>query len=82
MPLRAGADRLALRPWCSQDIQDLINIYRDPVMSGSARNPIVTEQDAHRWLEMQQEGWAGGGASPFFTARRRARPIAWLATSC
>jgi hypothetical protein len=29
-------------------------------MYGSARNPIVTEQDAHRWLEVQQQGWACG----------------------
>ena len=34
----------------------MINIYRDPVMRRSARNPIVTEQDAHRWLDIQRSG--------------------------
>ena len=48
---------LVLRPWSSQDRQDLMDIYRDPVMHQSARNPIVTEQDAFRWLEAQQQGW-------------------------
>jgi RimJ/RimL family protein N-acetyltransferase len=56
---------LLLRPWCSQDRQDLMDIYRDPVMYRSARNPIVTEQDAFRWLEAQQQGWTGGGRLSF-----------------
>jgi RimJ/RimL family protein N-acetyltransferase len=56
---------LLLRPWCRQDIPDLIDIYRDPVMRRSARNPIVSEQDAHRWLDVQQQGWADGGRLSF-----------------
>jgi hypothetical protein len=53
---------LLLRPWCRQDRQDLMDIYRDPVMYRSARNPIVTEQDAFRWLEAQQQGIVPGRA--------------------
>ena len=56
---------LLLRPWCRQDVPDLVGIYRDPVMRGSAKNPIMTEQDAHRWLAVQQEGWAVGGRLSF-----------------
>ena len=56
---------LLLRPWCSQDRQDLMDIYRDPVMHHSARNPIVTEQDAFRWLDAQQQGWTDGGRLSF-----------------
>jgi RimJ/RimL family protein N-acetyltransferase len=56
---------LLLRPWCRQDIPDLVDIYRDPVMHGSARNAIMTEQDARRWLDIQQEGWAAGGRLSF-----------------
>jgi RimJ/RimL family protein N-acetyltransferase len=56
---------LLLRPWCSQDRQDLMDIYRDPVMHESARNPIVTEQDAFRWLDAQQQGWTDGGRLSF-----------------
>jgi RimJ/RimL family protein N-acetyltransferase len=40
-------------------------IYRDPVMHQSARNPIVTEQDAFRWLDAQQQGWTDGGRLSF-----------------
>lgn len=29
-------------------------------MSGSARNPVVTERDARAWLEVRQEGWISG----------------------
>ena len=42
-----------------------MDIYRDPAMYRSARNPIVTEQDAYRWLEAQQQGWTGGGRLSF-----------------
>jgi len=56
---------LLLRPWRSQDIPCLIDIYRDPVMRQSSRNPIVTEQDACRWLEAQQQGWTDGGRLSF-----------------
>jgi hypothetical protein len=67
-------------------MQELIGIYRDPVMYGSARNPIVTEQDARHWLEVQEGGWADGGRLSFAilccAALRRARLTAWSATLC
>jgi RimJ/RimL family protein N-acetyltransferase len=56
---------LLLRPWAAQDIPRLLDIYRDPVMRQSSRNPIVTEQDAGRWLEVQQQGWTDGGRLSF-----------------
>ena len=49
---------LLLRPWGSEDIQDLLEIYRDPVMSTAAGRSIASEEDACRWLERQQTGWA------------------------
>jgi RimJ/RimL family protein N-acetyltransferase len=51
---------LVLRPWRDQDIPDLISIYSDPVMSASVRKPIRTQEDARRWLAVQQQGWADG----------------------
>lgn len=56
---------LLLRPWDTQDLSQLLTIYRDPVMLQSSRNPVVTEQDACRWLEVQQQGWADGGRLSF-----------------
>ncbi len=51
---------LLLRPWEARDIPQLLDIYRDPVMRQSSRNPIATEQDAYRWLQVQQRGWTDG----------------------
>jgi RimJ/RimL family protein N-acetyltransferase len=56
---------LHLRPWSQQDIPDLINIYRDPDMRRQARAPIVTGDDAQRWLEIQQKGWRDGDRLSF-----------------
>lgn len=67
--LRSGENNpglsLLLRPWGTADIPRLLDIYRDPVMRQSSRNPIVTEQDARRWLEVQQQGWTDGGRLSF-----------------
>jgi RimJ/RimL family protein N-acetyltransferase len=54
-----------LRPWQASDIPGLLEIHRDPVMSQAARHPITTEQDALRWLQAQQDGWAGGDRLSF-----------------
>lgn len=51
---------LLLRPWDTRDIPQLLDIYRDPVMRQSSRHPIVTKQEAYRWLEVQEQGWADG----------------------
>ncbi|MFY9927852.1 MAG: GNAT family protein [Streptosporangiaceae bacterium] len=61
----APGPALLLRPCDTQDISQLLTIYRDPVMRQSSRNPVVTEQDAYRWLEVQQQGWADGGRLSF-----------------
>jgi RimJ/RimL family protein N-acetyltransferase len=62
--LRSGASvprpTLLLRPWNAGDIPQLLDIYSNPAQRQSARNPIVTEEDAYRWLEVQQRGWADG----------------------
>jgi RimJ/RimL family protein N-acetyltransferase len=56
---------LVLRPWSTKDIPCLLDIYRDPVMRQSSRNPVTTEQDACRWLEVQQHGWTDGSRLSF-----------------
>lgn len=56
---------LLLRPWDSGDIPELLDIYRDPVMRQASRNPIITEQRARRWLEVQQQGWTDGRRMSF-----------------
>jgi RimJ/RimL family protein N-acetyltransferase len=56
---------LLLRPWDRQDAAALIDIYRDPVLRRSAKHPVTTEQDAHRWLEAQRQGWSDGSRLSF-----------------
>jgi RimJ/RimL family protein N-acetyltransferase len=56
---------LVLRPWGQQDIGCLLEVYRDPVMRQSSRRPLVTHQDACRWLAVQQQGWADGSRLSF-----------------
>lgn len=56
---------LQLRPWTERDIPDLIDIYRDPDMRRHAKAPIVTADDAQRWLEVQQKGWRDGDRLSF-----------------
>jgi RimJ/RimL family protein N-acetyltransferase len=62
--LRAAAcgrrPALVLRPWVIQDIGELIAIYQDPVMAASVSKPIATQEDAQRWLAVQQDGWDSG----------------------
>jgi len=68
----AGQPALLLRPWSSEDIRDLLEIYRDPAMSASARKPIASEDDARSWLEKQQAGWADGTRLSFAVLRTAA----------
>lgn len=67
--LRSGSSMpgptLLLRPWESGDIPQLLDIYRDPRMRQSSRNPLVTEQDGRRWLGVQQQGWTDGRRRSF-----------------
>jgi RimJ/RimL family protein N-acetyltransferase len=65
VPVSGRRPALLLRPWGRQDAAALIDIYRDPVMRRSARNPVMTEQDAYRWLDAQRQGWADGGRLSF-----------------
>jgi RimJ/RimL family protein N-acetyltransferase len=56
---------LRLRPWCEQDIPELIDIYRDRDMRRQARTAISTHEDAQQWLEIQRKGWRDGDRLSF-----------------
>jgi RimJ/RimL family protein N-acetyltransferase len=62
---RGPRPALCLRPWSERDIPDLIRIYRDPDMRRQAGTQIVTDDDARRWLEIQQKGWRDGDRLSF-----------------
>ncbi|MFI1172567.1 GNAT family N-acetyltransferase [Streptomyces melanogenes] len=54
------APALVLRPWCSDDIPELIEAYKDPALRRGARSPLESEDDVLRWMRMQEEGWETG----------------------
>jgi RimJ/RimL family protein N-acetyltransferase len=74
-PASARRPALRLRPWDGRDAAALIDIYRDPVLRQWARSPITTEQDASRWLEAQQQGWADGERRSFAVTEARSASV-------
>ncbi|WP_066365568.1 GNAT family N-acetyltransferase [Herbidospora mongoliensis] len=51
---------LTLRPWAEEDIPDLIDAYRDPVMRQWTRSHVDDERTARRWIDTQERGWSEG----------------------
>ena len=51
---------LLLRPWTEEDIPDLIDVYRDLGLRRGTRAPVTSDEDARRWLGVQQRGWITG----------------------
>jgi RimJ/RimL family protein N-acetyltransferase len=56
---------LLLRPWAEADLPGLLGIYRDPAMRRDSGRPLVTMQDARRWLAVQERGWDDGSRLSF-----------------
>ncbi|WP_182873028.1 GNAT family N-acetyltransferase [Microbispora sp. H10670] len=56
---------LLLRLWTEEDIPELIDAYRDPVMRRWTRFHVDDEQDARRWIELQWKGWHDGDRLSF-----------------
>ncbi|SEH01340.1 Protein N-acetyltransferase, RimJ/RimL family [Nonomuraea solani] len=59
-----SAPALILRPWNEDDIEPLIEAHRDPVLRRWT-NPIETFDDALKWLDVQNQGWATGERMSF-----------------
>jgi RimJ/RimL family protein N-acetyltransferase len=51
------APALLLRPWHDDDIEALIEVYRDPTLRRWTRFPVLSRADAVRWLEVRRRGW-------------------------
>jgi RimJ/RimL family protein N-acetyltransferase len=48
---------LLLRPWQDDDVESLIEAFRDPALRRWTRVPLENVDDAHRWLALQRAGW-------------------------
>ena len=59
--LRVGAGTsgpaLLLRPWCDEDIEPLLEAYRDPVLRQWTTHTVASAGEALHWLEAQKDGW-------------------------
>ncbi|MER6591310.1 GNAT family N-acetyltransferase [Micromonospora purpureochromogenes] len=60
VPATTSAAELVLRPWRDDDIEALLEIYRDPELRARTRHPLRTAADARRWVARHRQGWAAG----------------------
>ncbi|WP_328307892.1 GNAT family N-acetyltransferase [Streptomyces sp. NBC_00442] len=51
---------LVLRPWRTDDVEDVIEAFGDPAIAKWANPPITTREDALRWLDMQSQDQENG----------------------
>ncbi|MBC9716685.1 GNAT family N-acetyltransferase [Streptomyces sp. TRM66268-LWL] len=61
----ASAPALVLRPWHEDDLEPLIEAFRDAEMRRWLLSSIENAADARSWLESQDRGWASGSRLSF-----------------
>ncbi|MFH9727389.1 GNAT family N-acetyltransferase [Streptomyces sp. NPDC017254] len=77
-PATSTASALLLRPWCVDDVAELVETYRDPELRHRVGVPMESEADGLAWVEAQEEGRVAGTRfcfvvleEPFGTEPRR-----------
>jgi RimJ/RimL family protein N-acetyltransferase len=60
VPPTASVGELTLRPWHDDDLDALIEVYRDPVLRRWTGQPVTDRSQARQWLDVQHEGWRSG----------------------
>ncbi|WP_328918219.1 GNAT family N-acetyltransferase [Streptomyces jietaisiensis] len=53
-----SAPDLVLRPWCTEDVAALVEVFRDPALRRWTESAVENEGDAIRWVRNQEQGWA------------------------
>ncbi|MGP3965856.1 GNAT family N-acetyltransferase, partial [Nonomuraea sp. 3N208] len=56
----ASAPGLRLRPWRGEDATALVTAHRDPLLRRWLTTSLVSEVDAFRWIDDQNEAWTAG----------------------
>jgi RimJ/RimL family protein N-acetyltransferase len=59
-PATPSAPELVLRPWREDDLEALLEIYRDPVLRRWTRHPVTDPTQARQWLEQARRDWDSG----------------------
>ncbi|WP_328416744.1 GNAT family N-acetyltransferase [Micromonospora sp. NBC_00389] len=55
-----AAPGLVLRPWRDDDLDTLLEAYRDPVLQRWTQNPVTTVDEGRQWLEQARQDWDDG----------------------
>ncbi|MEQ4717026.1 GNAT family N-acetyltransferase [Nonomuraea sp. B19D2] len=66
----ASAPALRLRPWRGEDAVALMAAHRDPLLRRWLTASLVSEADARRWIDDQNEGWLAGVRFSFAVLER------------
>ncbi|PWR05480.1 GNAT family N-acetyltransferase [Micromonospora acroterricola] len=56
----ATSPELVLRPWREDDLDALVEAYRDPVLQRWTRYPVQTADQGRQWLERTRQDWDDG----------------------
>lgn len=56
---------LVLRPWQNDDLDALLEAYRDPVLRRWTRMPVTNPAEGRQWLERTRLDWDGGRRHSF-----------------
>ncbi|MFF0471104.1 GNAT family N-acetyltransferase [Micromonospora zamorensis] len=68
-PAVSPARDLALRPWCANDLDALVDAYRDPVLRRWTRLPVTNAAEARQWLDRVRRDWDDGSRYSFAVLR-------------
>ncbi|WP_327286779.1 GNAT family N-acetyltransferase [Streptomyces sp. NBC_01198] len=60
-----SASALFLRPWNDDDVEPLVEAYRDPTLRRWTRLPVESIENAVERLELQRRGWESGDRLSF-----------------
>lgn len=56
VPAGESTGELTLRPWTDDDVDPLIEVYRDPLLRRWTRLPVTNAHEARQWLDLQRRG--------------------------
>jgi RimJ/RimL family protein N-acetyltransferase len=56
VPAGGSTGQLTLRPWTTDDVEPLIQAYRDPLLRRWTRIPVTNTHEARQWLDLQRRG--------------------------
>ncbi|WP_405948691.1 GNAT family N-acetyltransferase [Streptomyces prunicolor] len=69
-----SAPALVLRPWRTEDVAALVEVFRDPTLRHWTTSGVENEADALRWIRDQERNWATGDHLAFAVLEAQPQP--------